>query len=375
MSRIELDGSAAEAAAVPHPRQDVGQSRGVDEDRLNVLLGVVVNDLGAVMAVPLVVLGERVGLFERLAEGAATATELAEGAALSDRYVQEWLLVMAASGYIDHLGDGRYELSPEQYELFCSPDSPAYVAGGFQMMSASTRALDRLTEAFRSGDGMGWHEHHPEVFTGTERFFRPAYLNQLTTAWIPAATGLRERLQEGARVADVGCGLGASTIILAEAYPSSTFAGSDYHSDSIDMARARAADAGLSDRVSFAVASAQDMDGEYDAIFMLDCLHDMPDPMAALHAARRAVADDGWVVLVEPVSGDSIEDALNPIGRLCAAASVFLCLPSGLSAEPRTGLGNQAGPARTLALATQAGFTRAREATRSPFNIVYELRP
>ena len=187
--------------------------------------------------------------------------------------------------------------------------------------------------------------------------------------------GLQERLELGARVADVGCGLGASTRVLAEAYPASTFTGTDYHQGSIDMARAKAAEAGLGDRVTFSVAGAQDLDGEFDAIMMFDCLHDMPDPLAALQAARRAVTSGGWVVLVEPVSGDSIEDALNPIGRLYAAASVFLCLPSGLSAEPRTGLGNQAGPAKTLALAAEAGFTRAREATRAPFNIVYALRP
>ena len=374
MSR--LDGATStETATVPAPRQERVESRALDEDRLGVLLGQVVGDLGAALAVPLVLLGDRVGLFAHLAQGAATATELASQAGLSDRYVQEWLLAMAASGYVDHLGDGRYELSPEQYQMFCNPDSPAYVAGGFQGMTAATRALDRLTEAFRSGAGMGWHEHHPDVFTGTERFFRPSYVNLLTSAWLPAVEGLQERLERGARVADVGCGLGASTRILAEAYPSSTFVGSDYHAASIALARARAAGAGLGDRISFEVAGAQDLRGEYDAVMMFDCLHDMPDPLTALRAARRAVTADGWVVLVEPISGDTVEDALNPVGRLYAAASVFLCLPSGLSAEPRTGLGNQAGPARTLALATEAGFTRAREATRAPFNIVYELRP
>ncbi len=374
MSQV-VGSASTDAVAVPAPRQDRVESRMVDEERLGVLLGQVVSDLGAVMAVPLVLLGDRVGLFESLAQGAATASELAERAHLSDRYVQEWLLAMAASGYIDHLGNGTYVLSPEQFEMFCNPDSPAYVAGGFQAMTAATRSLDRLTETFRTGDGIGWHEHHADLFTGTERFFRPSYVNLLTSTWIPAVQGLQQRLEEGARVADVGCGLGASTRVLAEAYPASTFVGSDYHQASIELARTRAAEAGLADRVTFQVAGAQDLDGQYDAIMMFDCLHDMPDPLSALQAARRALTSEGCVVLVEPLSGDSIEDTLNPVGRLFAAASVFLCLPSGLSAEPRTGLGNQAGPARTLALAAEAGFTTAREATRAPFNIVYELRP
>jgi SAM-dependent methyltransferase len=366
---------SADTVTVPVPRQGQGDSPAVDEERLGALLGQAVTDLGAVMAVPLVLLGDRLGLFAHLVQGPATAAQLAERAGLSERYVQEWLLAMAASGYVDHLGEGRYALSPEQHEMFCNPDSPAYVAGGFQAMTAAARALDRLTEAFRSGDGMGWHEHHPDLFTGTERFFRPSYVNQLTSSWIPAVEGLQERLEQGGSVADVGCGLGASTRILAEAYPASSFTGSDYHQASIDLARAEADEAGLGGRVTFEVAAAQDLDGEYDAIMMFDCLHDMPDPLAALRAARRSVTGDGWVVLVEPISGDTIEDALNPVGRLYAAASVFLCLPSGLSAEPRTGLGNQAGPARTLGLAAEAGFTRAREAARTPFNIVYALQP
>lgn len=364
-----------ETAAVPSPRQDLAEPPAVDQDRLDALLGQVVGDLGAVMAVPLVLLGDRLGLWEGLAGGAATAPELAGRTGLVDRYVQEWLLAMAASGYVDHLGEGRFELSPEQQQVFCTPDSPAFLVGGFQSMTAATRSLDRLTEVFASGEGIGWHEHHPDVFEGTERFFRPGYLNLLSSAWIPALDGLQQRLEQGARVADVGCGLGASTRILASAYPASTFAGTDYHSVSIELARAKAEQEGLGDRVTFEVAGADGLTGEYDAVMMFDCLHDMPDPVAALRAARRVLAEDGWVLLVEPVSGDTVDDALNPVGRVYAAASVFLCLPSGLSAEPRTGLGNQAGPARTLALAAEAGFSRAREAARTPFNIVYELRP
>lgn len=360
---------------VPEPRRDAGPDRPLDEERLGALVGKVVVDLGGLVAAPLVLIGDRTGLWTALDEGPATAEELARRASLSERYVREWLLAMAASDYVDHLGDGTFALSPEQRLMFCEPDSPAFVLGGFQNMTAATRAVDRLTEAFRTGEGMGWHEHHPDMFTGTERFFRPSYLNALTSDWVPACEGLPQRLEQGARVADVGCGFGASTIVLAEAYPASTFVGTDYHPESVETARRRAQDAGLSERCSFDVAGATELQGEYDLVAMFDCLHDMPDPLGALRAARAAVRDDGWVLLVEPVAGDTVDDALTPVGRLYAAASVLICLPSGLSAEPRTGLGNQAGPQRTLGLAREAGFTTAREATRTPFNVVYELRP
>lgn len=350
-------------------------SREVDPDRLEALVGQVVGDLGAALAVPLVHLGDRLGIFPVLAgAGTTTAAELARRTGLHERYLQEWLLAMAASGYVDAV-DGGYRMTDEQAEALTNPDSPAYVAGGFQVASAALRSADRLAEAFRTGAGMAWGEHHPDLFEGTERFFRPSYLAHLTTEWVPALEGLQERLQQGATVADVGCGHGASTVLLAQAYPSSTFVGVDAHPESVQRAGERAAAAGLGERVSFVTTGATDLQGSYDLVAMFDCLHDMPDPLGALRAARRAVVDDGWVMLVEPMSGDTAQDALNPVGRLYAAASVFVCLPSGLSAEPRTGLGNQAGPARTLALAREAGFSRAREATRTPFNIVYELRP
>jgi 2-polyprenyl-3-methyl-5-hydroxy-6-metoxy-1,4-benzoquinol methylase len=351
-------------------------ARQVDEERLGALLGQVVGDLGGAVSVPLVLLGDRLGLFTTLSTaGAVTARELAELTGLSERYLQEWLLAMAASSYVEYVGDGRYELSPEQAALLVDEGSPAYVVGGFQNMSAAVRSLDRLTQAFRTGAGMGWHEHHPDMFEGTERFFGPDYLANLTSLWIPALTGLEERLEHGARVADVGCGLGASTRIMAERYPSTTLVGIDYHEASILLAREKAAATGLSHRVTFEVAGAQNLTGDYDFVTLFDCLHDMPDPLAALQAVRASLRDDGWVMLVEPVSGDAIEDTLNPVGRLFAGASVFICLPSGLSADPAVGLGNQAGPARTLALAQQAGFSRAREAVRAPFNVIYELRP
>ena len=361
-------------STIPGPRDGTG--RPLDEGRIEQLLGQVVTDLGAAWAVPLVRIGDRLGLFTALADGETTTPQaLAERTGTAPRYVAEWLLAMAASGYVEHRGEDRFGLSPEQAALFSDPDSPAYVAGGFQLHWAGVRAADRIGEAFRTGEGMGWHEHHEDLFEGTERFFRPGYLAHLTTEWIPALTGLEERLRGGAQVADVGCGLGASTCIMAQAYPASFFVGLDYHEQSIAMARERADAAGLTDRMRFDVVPADRLTGHYDLVTLFDCVHDMPDPLGALQAVRQGVRDDGWVLMVEPMSGDRVEDALNPVGRLYAAASVFLCLPSGLSSEPRAGLGNQVGPARTLALAEQAGFTRTREATRTPFNIVYELRP
>lgn len=365
----------AETGTIPGPRAGA-TDRQIDVDRLQQLVGQVVVDLGGAWVTPLVRIGDRLGLFSALAEGGTmTPPELADGTGTAPRYVAEWLLAMAASGYVEHRGDDRYGLSPEQVALFVDQDSPAYVAGGFQLQTAGVRATDRLGEAFRTGAGMGWHEHHEDLFEGTERFFRPGYLAHLTTEWIPALTGLEERLRGGAQVADVGCGLGASTRIMAQAYPASFFVGLDYHERSIALARERADAAGLTDRLQFDAVPADRLTGHYDLVTLFDCVHDMPDPLSALQAVRRGVRDDGWVLMVEPISGDRVEDSLNPVGRLYAAASVFLCLPSGLSAEPRTGLGNQVGPARTLALAQQAGFTRTREAARTPFNIVYELRP
>jgi 2-polyprenyl-3-methyl-5-hydroxy-6-metoxy-1,4-benzoquinol methylase len=367
--------TVAERPQVPEARR-AGTARQLDPDRLQEFVLKAVGDIGAALSVPLVLLGDRLGLFTALAgAGQISSEQLATNTGLQERYVREWLLAMAAAGYVDYAGDGHFELGPEQSEALTNPDSPAFVAGGFQNMSAAIRVLDRLTDAFRTGEGIGWHEHHPDMFLGTERFFRPGYLANLSSQWIPSFDGLEERLRAGASVADVGCGLGASTRILAEEYPASTFTGFDYHPKSVELARQRADEAGLADRLRFEVAGATEIAGRYDFLAYFDCLHDMPDPAGALRAARAAVRDDGWVMLVEPMSGDRVEDALNPVGRVYAGASVFICLPCGLSAEPRAGLGNQVGPARTLQLATESGFGTAREASRTPFNIVYELRP
>jgi 2-polyprenyl-3-methyl-5-hydroxy-6-metoxy-1,4-benzoquinol methylase len=364
------------------------EQREVDPDTLRELIGRVIADAGGALILPLALLGDRLGLFSALASaGPATAGQLAKRTRLTERYVREWLLAMAAAGYVTYAGSdedangsgsaaaARYQLSPEQATAFTDPDSPGYVAGAFQNLTAATRVLDRLTEAFRTGAGIGWHEHHEDMFEGTERFFRPGYLANLVTSWIPSLTGAEDKLTAGARVADVGCGFGASTIIMAQAYPNSTFEGVDYHQPSIAAAQDRAAAAGVADRATFRVAGAADLAGSYELITFFDCLHDMPDPASALRAARAATADGGSVMLVEPMSWDSVEESLNPLGKLMAAASTFICLPSGLSMAPAYGMGNQAGPANTCELARDAGFSAARVATATDFNLVYELRP
>lgn len=372
------------AADVSHG-DPVTTSEVVDEAALGELLGRVIGDAGGALILPLALLGDRLGLFTALAsaESPVTAGELAARTGLSERYLREWLLAMATAGYVAYVSaDGdrsalaaHYRLTPEQAQAFTNPDSPAYVAGAFQNLTAATRMLDRLTEAFRTGAGIGWHEQHEDMFEGTERFFRPGYLANLTQLWIPALDGVESKLTEGARVADVGCGFGASTIIMGQAYPKSTFDGIDYHEQSIRAAMGRAERAGVTGHVRFRVAGAAGLDGRYDLITFFDCLHDMPDPVGALRAARSAMTDDGTVMLVEPMSWDTVEECLNPLGKVLAGASAFVCLPSGLSAAPAYGLGNQAGPARTCEVARGAGFSTARVATSSDFNHVYELRP
>jgi 2-polyprenyl-3-methyl-5-hydroxy-6-metoxy-1,4-benzoquinol methylase len=356
----------------------------IDPATLEALVGQVIMDAGGALVVPLGLLGDRLGLFTAMAGRAPmTAAELAAEAGLSERYLREWLETMAAAGYVTYDGgdaDGsarsaRYRLSPEQAEIFTNTESPAYVAGALQNLTAATRMLDRLTEAFRTGEGIGWHEQHEDMFVGTERFFRPGYLANLTSSWIPALDGIEDRLRAGGSVADVGCGLGSSTVIMAQAYPRSRMVGLDYHPASVELAQSRAEAASVADRVTFRVAPATDLTGQYDLITFFDCLHDMPDPLGALRAARAAVGEGGAVMLVEPMSWDRVPDALNPLGRLLLGASMLVCLPSGLSAEPAAGLGNQAGPARTCELAREAGFGTARLAVSTEVNHVYELRP
>jgi SAM-dependent methyltransferase len=350
----------------------------MDENKLNEIVGQAVSDFGSLLTSALVVLGDRLGLYRALAaaDRPLTSTELADAAGCAERYVREWLNGQAASGYVTYDGDRRYSLSEEQVIALTDETSPACVVGGFQAMFAATRAVDRLTDAFRTGEGLGWHEHHHDLFRGTERFFRPGYIANLSANWIPALDGVEEKLRAGAKVADVGCGHGASTIILAKEYPNSTFVGFDYHQPSIDAARKAAADAGVSDRVSFEVASAQDYPGtDYDLVGFFDCLHDMGDPTAASAHVLRSLADDGTWLIVEPFANDDVADNLTPLGRVFYSASTLVCTPASLSQEGRAALGAQAGEAKLREVVTAGGFTRFRRAAETPFNLVLEAKP
>jgi SAM-dependent methyltransferase len=350
----------------------------VDEDKLNDFLGQFVQDLGATVQAGMVVLGHRLGLYRAMAgAGPLSPAELAERTGTAERYVREWLAAQAAAGYVAYdPASGRFKLPEEQAFALADPAGPLYLPGAFHLALASLRAEPRIAEAFRTGAGVGWHEQDPEVFDGCEMFFAPGYRANLVQSWIPALDGVEAKLQAGALVADVGCGHGASTIIMAKAYPRSTFTGFDYHQRSIDWARKAASEAGVSDRVRFEVAPADAFAGDgYDLVAAFDCLHDMGDPAGAAAHIRRALADDGTWLLVEPAAGDRLEDNLNPVGRLYSAFSVLLCVPNALSQQPTAVLGNQAGEARTRELTAAGGFTRFRRAAETPFNLVYEVRP
>jgi len=353
----------------------------VDQDKLMAFVGQFVGDLGATMAAGSVVIGDRLGLYRALATGPATAHELAERTSTDPRYVTEWLRGQAAGGYVtfEPAVDGAadtYSLSEEQAFALTDPDGPLYLPGAFQVALGMLRAEPRVTEAFRSGAGIGWHEHDPDVFVGTERFFRPGYVANLTASWIPALDGVEAKLRAGGRVADIGCGLGASTILMAREYPASRFVASDYHDESIEAARKRAADAGVADRVTFEVASAQTFSGTgFDLVTTFDCLHDMGDPVGAARHVREALAADGTWLVVEPFAGSTVADNLNPVGRIYYSASTFLCVPNALSQSGGYSLGAQAGEPGIRQVMTDAGFTRFREAAETPFNLVYEVRP
>jgi 2-polyprenyl-3-methyl-5-hydroxy-6-metoxy-1,4-benzoquinol methylase len=349
----------------------------IDMAKVDELVQKAVGDFGAVLVSSLVVVGDRLGLFRAMADGQnVTSAELAERTGTNERNVREWLNALSAAGYVTYAGDGSYCLGAEQALLFTDEDSPAFVMGGFQVVTSAAKADEKLTAAFGHGNGIGWHEHHHDLFTGTERFFRPGYSANLVNSWIPALDGVDARLRAGAKVADIGCGHGASTVIMAEAYPNSSFVGFDYHAPSIATAKSAASKANVSDRTEFAVASAKEITGTgYDLICFFDCLHDMGDPVGALAHTRTALRPDGTVLLVEPYAGDEVDENLNPIGRVFYAASSLICTPASQSQEVGLALGAQAGPARLAEVARQAGFTHARVATTTPFNLVLELRP
>jgi len=348
------------------------QAPAFDEAKLMELVGKCVGDFGALLSGTLVSIGDRLGLFKAIAAaGEVTPAELAKRTGTSERYVREWLAAMAASEYITYAGGGRFTLTPEQREAFTNEESPGYMIGGFQGMTAATRAFPKVIEAFRSGQGVGWHEHDADLFKGTERFFRPGYAANLVEAWLPALDGVVDKLKAGARVADVGCGHGASTIIMAKAFPQSQFVGFDYHAASIDAAREAAKGAGLKN-VTFDVASAKEYPGTYDLVCHFDCLHDMGDPVGAAKRVYDSLNDGGTWLLVEPNAGDDIAQNLNPVGRVFYSASTLICTPASLAQEVGAALGAQAGEARLREVAQQAGFTRFRRATETPFNLVLE---
>jgi SAM-dependent methyltransferase len=346
-------------------------------DKLNALVGQFVNDLGATVHSGMVVIGERLGLYKALASGPMIPAELAAKTQTDERYVREWLSSQAAGGYVSYdEKTKKFSLSEEQAYALANEDSPAYLPGAFQLAWGSLVAVPRIAESFRTGAGMGWHEHDESVFHGCEKFFRPGYAANLMSAWIPALDGVQEKLEAGARVADVGCGKGASTVLMAQAFPKSHFFGFDYHDKSIEGARASAKRQSIADRVTFDVASAKNYPGkDYDFVAVFDCLHDMGDPVGAAKHVRQSLAKDGTWMIVEPFANDDLKDNLNPVGRVYYSFSTLLCTPCSRSQEVGLCLGAQAGEKRIREVVTSAGFTRFRRAAETPFNIVYEARP
>ncbi|HKC27830.1 MAG TPA: class I SAM-dependent methyltransferase [Jatrophihabitans sp.] len=350
----------------------------IDEAKLEQFVFSVVGEVGATLNTAQVVMGERLGIYRAMAgAGWLTPGELARRTGVHERYVREWLNAQAAGNYVEYEpADATYRLPPEQAAALADPDSPAYVAGFFQLALGTVLDTHKVVDTARAGTGFGWHQHGPDVFDGCEIFFRTGYRANLVSSWLPALDGVVEKLQAGARVADIGCGHGASTIELAQAYPKSTFVGTDYHEGSIATARHRAAEAGVSDRVRFETSLADVSPGEqYDLIATFDCLHDMGDPAAAARHVHDMLASDGTWLIVEPMAGDRVEDNLNPVGRVYYGFSTFLCTPASLSQPPGLALGAQAGEQRLRDVVTSAGFTRFRRATETPFNLILEARP
>jgi SAM-dependent methyltransferase len=357
------------------------QATEIDTDKLMSFVFRAVDEVGATLNAGLVVMGDKLGYYRDLAaHGPSTPAQLAERTETAEPYAREWLNAQAAGAYVTYdPATKRYTLPPEHALAMTDPDSPAFLPGFFQIALGTVHDTQHIVDAARSGAGYGWHQHDTDVHVGCERFFRPSYHANLVGTWIPALEGVEQKLRDGAIVADVGCGHGASTILLAQAFPNSTFVGSDYHIESIETARARAADAGV-ENVRFEVASAQEFGGapddrRYDLVTMFDCLHDMGDPVGAARRVRDVIADDGTWMVVEPIAGDHVEDNLNPVGRAYYGFSTLLCTPSSLSQDVGLALGTQAGPARIRDVTAAGGFTRFRSVAETPFNRVFEVRP
>jgi SAM-dependent methyltransferase len=349
----------------------------IDGNKLQQLMDKMFGDVGAAMGSALVLLGDKFGLYKMLAaDGPLTAAELASKTGTVERYVREWAAQQAAAGYINYdAKSARFSISPEQALVLADENGPAFIPAMFEIVAATLRDEPKIANAFRNGGGVGWHEHDPSLFRGTERFFRPGYAMHLVSEWIPALDGVREKLERGARVADVGCGHGASVILMAKAFPKSKFFGFDYHQPSIDRAREIARAEGIADRAVFERATAKDYPGTFDLVAFFDCLHDMGDPVGAAAHVKSSLAADGTWMVVEPFGNDRLEDNLNPIGRVFYAASTMICVPGSLSQEVGKGLGAQAGESRLREVLTAGGFSRVRRAAATPFNLVLEARP
>lgn len=349
----------------------------LDATKLNDFVNKAVVEFSVIVSAALVVIGDKLGLYTAMADGKpVTSATLAARTNTTERYIREWLINQAASGVLEYDAEAQtYRLPPEHAVALTDTSSPAYVIGGYGMLTAMIRAEPRITEAFRTGAGMPWSEQDSNFFEGVERFFRPGYTANLVDTWIPALDGVQAKLEAGAKVADVGCGYGASTVIMAKAYPKSHFYGFDNHAPSIEQARQRAKEAGVADRVTFEVADAQHFpDHRYELVAFFDCLHDMGDPVGALQRTRKTLAPDGTVLLVEPAAGETVAENFNPVGRLYSAASVLCCTPNALATGPMA-LGTVATDSALREVAEAAGFTRFRRAMTSPFNRFFEIRP
>lgn len=351
-------------------------TRPINEDKMHEFLGKVVGDFGASLSSSLAYIGQKLGLYKALADaGPLTPAELAERTSTTERYVREWLVNQAAGGYVDYdAASGRYSLAPEQTVALTDETSPFYVGGGFFVVKAMNQALERIEDHFKNGGGMLWGEHHPDLFVGTERFFRPGYTAHLGATWIPALTGVQEKLNAGAKVADIGCGHGASTIIMAKAFPNSRFWGFDNHEASVNQARKAAEEAGVSDRITFATSDARSVPNQaFDLVCFFDCLHDMGDPVGACKRAFEVLADDGSALIVEPMAGNNIEENFNPIGRTFAGASTLCCTSNSLALDGPA-LGAVASEDEIRETVKSGGFTQFRRASETPFNRVFEAR-
>src|ERR1700694_3995012 len=349
----------------------------VNPDKLNAFMGKMVGDMGAAANAALIKVGDRLGLYKTLAaNGPMTPADLAKASGTNERYIREWLSAQAAAGYIEYdPATGKFHMQPEQKMAFADEDSPVFIGANGDVLSAMVLDEPKISEAFKTGKGVGWNDRAECLFCGTARFFRASYRHHLVQEWLPALDGVVDKLKRGARVADVGCGHGISTRLMAEAFPNSRFFGFDYHPGLIEAARQTVRDAGLGDRVQFDVHSAKTYPaGNYDLVCFFDCLHDMGDPVGAIKHVRETMADDGTCMLAEPFANDRLEDNLNPIGRIFYAASTVVCTPASLDQEVGLALGAQAGEARLRDVAKQGGLTRYRRATETPFNLILEAR-